>query len=490
MEVVLEDHAAVNLNKPRERNLNRKPTRSGPVIYWMQRDQRGHDNWALMYALEQARTTKQSCLVVFCLQPHYLGVKEESVHYDFMWQGLLETAETLQSNGVYWLIVDGSPTEIIPSIAHRCQAGRIYTDFNPLRTGRLWRQQVADRLNCCLTEVDAHNIVPCWQASEKLEYAARTFRPKINRQLENWLIDFPEQPDPREWMGSDRIRADGTAGDATDAGLTTVIQPWLDRSNRLMEQARRRLSALPSGNGTVPRGGSAAAAGYLKSFIADRLALFEKRNDPNQPAVSGLSPYLHFGQISAQAIALAVHRAVADNPRLTAVAAEFLEELIVRRELSDNYCHYMPDYDNWQGLPAWGRRTLENHRSDLRPNRYTREQLEYGDTHDPLWNAAQRNLIRTAAMPGYLRMYWAKKILEWTPDPQLAQPLAIELNDRYMLDGRDPNGYTGIAWSIGGLHDRPWIDRPIFGQIRFMTLSGCRRKFDVDAWIQGTHLIK
>jgi deoxyribodipyrimidine photo-lyase len=162
----------------------------------------------------------------------------------------------------------------------------------------------------------------------------------------------------------------------------------------------------------------------------------------------------------------------------------FLEELITRRELADNFCYYQPHYDGVEGFPAWARNTLEEHRKDKRDPFYPFEAFEEGNTHDPLWNAAQRETVMHGTMPGYLRMYWAKKILEWSPSPEEAMVTAITLNDRYQLDGRDPNGYAGIAWSIGGVHDRPWFERPIFGKIRYMSQGGCRRKFDVDAYIR------
>jgi deoxyribodipyrimidine photo-lyase len=221
----------------------------------------------------------------------------------------------------------------------------------------------------------------------------------------------------------------------------------------------------------------------LHDFLDLKLQDYSRRNDPNLNVVSGLSPYLHFGQVSAQSVALAVKKAAAENPVYKAQADEFLEELIVRRELSDNYCFYNADYDNCKGWPEWAKKTLDKHKNDLRVNKYSKEQLEQGLTHDKLWNAAQKNLLLTNSIPGYLRMYWAKKILEWSPDAETAQAWAIEFNDRYMLDGRDPNGYTGIAWSVAGVHDRPWAERPVFGMIRYMSLSGCQRKFDVDQWI-------
>ncbi len=162
----------------------------------------------------------------------------------------------------------------------------------------------------------------------------------------------------------------------------------------------------------------------------------------------------------------------------------FLEELIIRRELSDNFCFYNPRYDSFDGFPEWARKTLNEHRKDRRPYLYSLEQFETAQTHDKLWNAAQTEMVKRGKMHGYMRMYWAKKILEWTPSPEVAMEVAIHLNNRYELDGRDPNGYAGIAWSIGGVHDRAWNERNIFGKIRYMSYNGCKSKFNIEGYVE------
>jgi deoxyribodipyrimidine photo-lyase len=226
--------------------------------------------------------------------------------------------------------------------------------------------------------------------------------------------------------------------------------------------------------------GEKAAKAAMRRFIRHRLAEYDDaRNDPNKDGQSGLSPYLHFGQISAQTVAIEVQKSGAPAPSKEA----FLEELIVRRELSDNFCFYNTGYDSFEGFPDWAKRTLNEHRSDQRAYLYSLRRFETGRTHDPLWNAAQLQMVTTGKMHGYMRMYWAKKILEWTRSPEDAMKVAIRLNDRYEVDGRDPNGYAGIAWSIGGVHDRAWNERPVFGKIRFMSYGGCASKFDVKGYI-------
>jgi deoxyribodipyrimidine photo-lyase len=229
------------------------------------------------------------------------------------------------------------------------------------------------------------------------------------------------------------------------------------------------------------RSGEREAHRALIKFIKHKLSLYQElRNDPAMDGQSNLCPYLHFGQLSAQRIALEVMKADAAKE----VKDAFLEELIVRRELSDNFCFYNHDYDSFAGFPDWAKKTLDKHRKDLRAYIYSREQFENGETHDGLWNAAQMEMVKRGKMHGYMRMYWAKKILEWTPSPEIAIETAIYLNDKYELDGRDPNGYTGIAWSMGGVHDRAWNERNVFGKVRFMSYNGCKSKFDIKRYIE------
>jgi deoxyribodipyrimidine photo-lyase len=219
--------------------------------------------------------------------------------------------------------------------------------------------------------------------------------------------------------------------------------------------------------------GPQAAQQTLQHFLVHKAATYATdRNDPAKNALSNLSPYLHFGHISAQHIALQ-----------TTHLESFFEELVVRRELADNFCHYNPHYDSLAGAPNWSQQTLADHQHDPREYLYTQQELEQALTHDPAWNAAQVEMVTTGKMHGYMRMYWAKKILEWTPSPTQAYQIAIYLNDTYNLDGRDPNGFTGIAWAIAGIHDRPWKERPIFGKIRYMNYNGLKRKFEIQRYI-------
>jgi deoxyribodipyrimidine photo-lyase len=421
----------------------------------MSRDQRVRDNWALLHAQENALLYSAPLAVVFCVVPRFLGATRRQ--YGFMLRGLEEVERDLDAKRIPFFLLAGAPKVVLPEFLNSRSAGLLVTDFDPLKIKQVWKRDVARRISIPLHEVDAHNIVPCWVASTKQEYGAYTLRPKLKRLLPAYLTELPRlRPHPYLWHGQ-----------AAPTDWYSVLRDLAP------DDSVGEVSWLSPGE--------RAAKHALDRFISTRLdRYFEDRNDPNLRGQSNLSTYLHFGQLSAQRVAREVMRAqVRESSR-----ESFLEELIVRRELSDNFCNYQKDYDNPRGFPAWAQRTLARHEKDRREYRYTRRELESGMTHDELWNAAQWEMVTRGTMPGYLRMYWAKKILEWTRTPAEAIKIAIALNDRYELDGRDPNGYAGIAWSVGGVHDRPWGERTVFGMVRFMSLNGCRSKFDVDGYIE------
>jgi len=424
------------------------------VLYWMSRDQRVSDNWALLHAQKIAFSKKAPLAVVFCLVPDFLGATIR--HYGFMLKGLEEAEKALERKGIPFFVLKGDPAARIGSFVKKHSVSSVVTDFDPLKIKRKWKKSLAGKINVPFYEVDAHNIVPCWVASGKQEYGAYTIRGKINGRLGEYLEGFPPlKKHPHRWKGG----KPGTDWKKLIAALE------VDRSVKEVPRV-------------VP--GEAAAKRKLRKFLEKGLGGFDgERNDPNLEGQSGLSPYLHFGQISAQRAALEVKKSGASRKNKEA----FLEELIVRRELSDNFCFYNRHYDSFRGFPEWAKKTLNEHGADKREYLYTRGELEKAKTHDDLWNAAQTEMVKTGRMHGYMRMYWAKKVLEWTRSAAAAQKICIYLNDRYELDGRDPNGYAGIAWSIGGVHDRAWNERKVFGKIRFMSYNGCRSKFDVKAYI-------
>ncbi len=433
--------------------LNQVKPQLGPVIYWMSRDQRVDDNWALLYAQEQSFNLKQPLIVVFCKVKSFLEARTD--HFNFMIQGLQKVSQKLNELQIPFLFLDGEPDHLLPHFISKIDAGLLVTDFSPLKISKVWISKVAQKLSIPFVEVDAHNIVPCREASIKQEYAAYTFRPKIHKKLESFLEEFPK--------------------------LQQQVFSFTEKNIDSFQDFSTNFSNFQTpSNPYYPESGEGAAKSTLKNFLTFGLPRYDKRNDPNVNACSNLSPYLHFGQISAQRVALEVLKTGLDG-------TDFLEELIVRRELSDNFCFYNENYDTISCFPSWARQTLEDHRNDIREYLYSLEELENAKTHDNLWNASQMQLTKTGTIHGYLRMYWAKKILEWTPSIEEAMSHAITLNDKYQLDGRDPNGYTGIAWSIGGVHDRAWPERHIFGKIRFMAYDGCKRKFDINQYILKMH---
>ncbi|MBK6769189.1 MAG: deoxyribodipyrimidine photo-lyase [Ardenticatenales bacterium] len=464
------DAPATPIHPDRVRALNDAPGHGAPVLYWMSRDARVADNWALLHARAIAAAADAPLAVVFTLAPSFLAAPWRAYH--FLLAGLRGVERDLRALGIPFAVLYGAdPPDAVTAFVRAHGVGHVVVDFNPLRLAREWRSGVGDRLAAAgvrLEEVDAHNIVPCWAASGKLEFAARTIRPKIARLLDIFLEPFPSlAPQTTAWPTPlpvvDWTAAEGSLSVDRSVGAVDWIAPGAS-------EARRALDA----------------------FLADSLGDYTKRrNDPNADGQSGLSPYLHFGQLAPARVALEVRaRLAAGGPdidrahRVVPDAATFLEELVVRRELSDNFCLYQPAYDAVAGFPAWARRTLDAHRGDAREALYDVDAFGRAATHDALWNACQCQMVRTGKMHGYLRMYWAKMILAWSATPEEALATAIVLNDRYELDGRDPNGYAGIAWAIGGVHDRPWFDRPVFGTVRFMSASGAARKFDVGAYVR------
>jgi deoxyribodipyrimidine photo-lyase len=423
----------------------RRPGPANPdgraILYWMQRAQRGADNPALDLAIEWGNRLGKPVVVTLALIPDYPHASLR--HYQFMVEGLPDLAGELAKRRVGFLIRRGADAEVA-RVANEVEAALVVGDENPLREMERWREQVARRVRVPFWTVDADVIVPT-SLLEKEQYAARTIRPRMARQLP-WFLVASKEPVARvPWVTPARLSS-LAPGDALLEGL------GIDR----------RVNAVPG-----CRGGRKEGRRLLTRFIRRRLAGYDTgRNDPALDATSHLSPYLHFGQLGPREVALAVRESGAPPADRDA----YLEQLIVRRELAINFVRYNPRYDRLDGCEPWARATLARHRHDTRDRVYSERALEQAETHDPLWNAAQRQMVDTGWMHGYLRMYWAKKILEWTRSPERAMAVAVTLNDRYQLDGRDPNGYAGIAWAIGGKHDRAWgPERPVFGTIRYMS---------------------
>jgi len=421
------------------------------VIYWMQASQRTEYNHALEYSILMANSLSLPLTVYFGLTADF--PEANARHYYFMLQGLQEVQASLKSRYISMVIKRESPVEGIINIAKKASA--VIVDRGYLRIQRKWREIVAERIDCPLIQVETDVMVPVEETSIKEEFSAATIRPKITAKLSRYLQPLEEQ--------------------AVKIKLSTQIFDSID-----IAEIDKTLSSLNIDN-SVPkveafRGGASEAKNRLNEFLDNKLELFpEKRSDPNWDATSNLSPYLHFGQISPLYVALKV------LDRQSPYSEAFLEELVIRRELAINYTYYNPHFDSFEGIPEWCKKTLLAHLNDQREFRYTLADFENASTHDRYWNAAQNEMRTTGKMHGYMRMYWGKKIIEWTRTPQEAFDIALHLNNKYELDGRDPNGFAGVSWCFGK-HDRPWSERPVFGNIRYMNEAGLKRKFNADQY--------
>jgi deoxyribodipyrimidine photo-lyase len=390
-----------------------------------------------------------------------------------MVEGLKQIAENLEKYNIPFVVVSD-----LDELCTQHKPAAVYFDFSPLRGPRAFQKSFAAAADYPVFVVDTHNIIPAWVLSDHEEFAAHTIRRKVHKQLATWLIEpaqLQSQPESMQYQG---------------LGMS-----WDD--------VIRRVEAVPACGITVlDAAGERAAKSRLDEFMSSSLLTYATdRNDATTDGQSGLSPYLHFGQISALRVALELQKQpitepplLLREPRLASYEGEptlddsvnaLLEELIVRKELADNYCFYQPHYDNLAGAKLWAQKTLTEHTGDTREHIYTANQWESALTHDDLWNAAQRQLMQTGKIHGYIRMYWAKKILEWSESPSQALETAIYLNDHYSIDGGDPNGYVGIMWSLAGVHDRPWFDRAVYGTIRYMATSGAAKRFDVQEYVQS-----
>ncbi len=433
--------------------LNRAaPARGDYVLYWMQASQRAKCNHALSYAAAAANEHRQPLVAFFGLTPSYPCANIR--HYHFMLEGLAETQAEMAGRGIALVVRKVSPPKGAVELSRR--ASLVVVDRGYLRLQRQWREQAASRMSCPLIQVESDVVVPVEAASPKEEFAAAAFRPKVNRLLERFLV-----PPREEWPKKSSL----------SLGLEGLDLSGLDGVLRGLRIDR---SVPPV---VAMRGGTSQAEARLAVFISDHLEHYaELRNDPSLDRGSCMSPYLHFGQISPLHIALEVSGAGGPG------AKAYLEELIVRRELSMNFVYHNPGYDSLRGLPGWAINTLREHARDKREHVYSPVELEEARTHDPYWNAAQKEMVATGRMHNYMRMYWGKKIVEWSGTSEEAHAAAVHLNNRYELDGRDPNGYTGVLWCFGK-HDRAWKERPVLGKLRYMSADGLRRKFDIETYV-------
>jgi deoxyribodipyrimidine photo-lyase len=433
----------------------------------MQQSQRAEWNHALEYAVERANSLGLPVAVVFGLMDDYPEATER--YYAFMLEGLRETFQTLERRGIGAFIRRGHPADV--AIKAGREAALIVCDMGYLRHQAEWRALVADEAECEVVEIESDVVVPVETASDHAEYMARTIRPKLLKRLDEFLQPVKEVKLLKRWE--------------RDKGVASTLIKTVPK-----------VGATPSSRF---KGGTAEAKKRLKRFIAESLAVYEKHsNQPQTDDVSMLSPYLHFGQISPLYIALEIiaarsgDRAYTSSPNPVGCVPShgekdpgncFLEQLIVRRELAMNFVWFTPDYDRFSCLPDWAKLTLKNHAKDKREYLYSREQLEQSQTHDPYWNAAMTEMRVTGFMHNYMRMYWGKKVLEWSRSPEEALETLLAINNKYFLDGRDPNSCAGVAW-VFGKHDTAWKERSVFGKVRYMNAAGLKRKCNIEGYVE------
>ncbi len=420
------------------------------ILYWMQRAQRSEFNHALEYAVDKANSLEIPLVVLFCLTEDFKDANLR--HYHFMIEGLNEVKHELEDRDIILVVKHSDPVNTVVDMSK--ESSITVVDKAYLAHTRNWRQEITKKIDVPVIEVDTDLVIPVEETSDKEEYAARTIRPKIQNLLKKYLKPVKER---------------------------NVTQSSLDLSfdcidmEKALDSLEIDASVKPVAEGI---GGSSKAKKQLDYFVKNKLEDYpECSNDPSKDGLSNMSPYLHFGQISPIYIALEVKNKGGEG------VEGFLEQLIVRRELAFNFVYYNEDYENINCLPGWARETLEKHKNDEREYIYSRKELEEARTHDEYWNAAQKEMLKTGKMHGYMRMYWGKKILEWSETPEEAYHTSLYLNNKYELDGRDPNGYAGVAWCFGK-HDQAWKERKIYGKVRYMNANGLKRKFDIERYVR------
>ena len=442
------------IHKERIKNLNQRSIRKGKfVLYWMQASQRAEYNHALEFAIKKANEINSPLLVFFGITSRFPDANER--HYWFMFEGLRDVLTTLEKRGIKMVICKKSPEKGVVEISK--DASMVIVDRGYLKIQRAWRRYAAEHMDCPLIQVETDVIVPVEVTSNKEEYSAATIRPKIKKYLYDYLIPLKENNPKR-----DSFNLPFDSLELVDLHKS-IFQLDIDRS---VEKVK------------TLKGGTYEAKRHLDEFLKNKLDNFQDlRNDPTVDCLSHMSPYLHFGQVSPLFIALKVLQT--NSPGRDA----FLEELIIRRDLSMNFVFFNVHYDSFNGLPEWAKKTLIKHQNDHKEYIYTVDEMENAKTHDPYWNKAQTEMMVKGKMHGYMRMYWGKKILEWSERPEDAFNTALYLNNKYELDGRDPNGYAGVAWCFGK-HDRPWGERKVFGNVRYMNNKGLMRKFKMDLYLK------
>ncbi len=449
-----------SIAEERIKQLNDQPLNEDGkyVIYWMQESMRAHENPALEYAIRWANELDQPCVVAFTLIDDFPEANLR--HYKFLIEGLKEVADRCAERNLKFLLLHGPRAQRIAKFVDDNAVTAVVTDRAYTRHERKWRTDAAEKLDVPLMQVEGNLIVPVETASDKREYAARTIRKKIMERVDAFSAETTET---EPGHGSKHLHLD------SDLDFSSV--------DDVLDQLKIDRDVKPVAEFT---GGTSAARRRLTSFLRTDLEGYaDGRLEPAADATSHLSPYLHFGHISP----CEVYRKVKESSAPQSDREGFIEELVVRRELATNFVYYTPDaYDSLDALPDWAKKTMAEHTDDDRPDHYTREQLENGETGDDAWNAAMREMRERGFLPNYLRMYWGKQIILWTNTYAYAYATTLYLNNKYFMDGRDPNSFTNVLW-LFGLHDRAWTERAVFGKLRTLTRGGLDRKYDVAAYL-------
>lgn len=441
------------MDKERVKYLKINKEKKGEyIIYWMQETQRIEYNFSLEKAIEVANESKLPLYVIFNYIKNYPEASER--HFKFMLQGLKDVRDTLERYGVQFVLLEGDLEKNMLKISK--DARTLIWDKSYLRYQRDIREKILKKLDLTIIEVENNVVVPVEVVSFKEEYSAKTFRDKYKKVKERYL---------------------------KESDYKIVIKfAYNELINNKLKKMDQSQIYLPQNKARLDGdfiGGEIEAKKVLEKFIEEKLEFYSLKGPDNEWS-SKLSPYLHFGQISP----LQIWSALKKIKELEIQKDKFLEELFIRRELAINFVYYNLKYDAWDGITyKWAYETMEKHLKDQRDYLYSLEELENYKTHDIYWNSAQKQMVDTGYMESYMRMYWCKKLLEWVGSPQEAYEIAINLNNKYLYDGRDPNSYAGVAWCFGK-HDRAWKERKIFGKVRYMNSSGLEKKFDMEKYIK------
>lgn len=441
------------MDKERVKYLKINKEKKGEyIIYWMQETQRIEYNFSLEKAIEVANESKLPLYVIFNYIKNYPEASER--HFKFMLQGLKDVRDTLERYGVQFVLLEGDLEKNMLKISK--DARTLIWDKSYLRYQRDIREKILKKLDLTIIEVENNVVVPVEVVSFKEEYSAKTFRDKYKKIKERYL---------------------------KESDYKIVIKfAYNELINNKLKKMDQSQIYLPQNKARLDGdfiGGEIEAKKVLEKFIEEKLEFYSLKG-PDNDWSSKLSPYLHFGQISP----LQIWSALKKIKELEIQKDKFLEELFIRRELAINFVYYNLKYDAWDGITyKWAYETMEKHLKDQRDYLYSLEELENYKTHDIYWNSAQKQMVDTGYMESYMRMYWCKKLLEWVGSPQEAYEIAINLNNKYLYDGRDPNSYAGVAWCFGK-HDRAWKERKIFGKVRYMNSSGLEKKFDMEKYIK------